>query len=166
MTMPSLIHPCDRSSQNLSDRVRFKNRERDGKHVDEEKLSELRKNYRLTVPNPLNTLIVFTDLETVLLLGSAGLALANFYAISTGAAKAFQSVYGFDELKISLMFLPIGGGSLISAFTTGMSIAATQSETGLITGDKVKALSTHSEKRANLLFTPRQAHRLVSVDVH
>ena len=65
------------------------------------------------------TLIVLTDFESALLLGAAGLALACFYGISTGAAKAFKSVYGFNELQISLMFLSIGGGSLLSAFTTG-----------------------------------------------
>jgi hypothetical protein len=65
-------------------------------------------------------LVVLTDFETALLLGAIGLALACFYAISTGASRAFGTIYGFDELKISLMFLPIGGGSVISAFTTGM----------------------------------------------
>ena len=111
--------PPPKSSWNLSDHLRFKNRRRKGFAIDEEKMAALRENYRLRVPNPLSTLVVLTDLESVLILGPVGLALSCFYAISTGASKAFHSVYGFDELKISLMFLPIGGGSIISAFTTG-----------------------------------------------
>ena len=109
----------DRSSWNVSDYIRFKNRERKGIPIDQEKLQQLRKNHRITVPNPIGTLIVLTDFETALLLGAVGLSLACFYAISTGASRAFGTIYGFDELQISLMFLPIGGGSIISAFTTG-----------------------------------------------
>ena len=79
----------------------------------------VRKNYRLTVPNPLGTVVVLTDLESALLLVATGFCISCFYAISTGASKAFHSLYGFDDLHVSLMFLPIGGGSLVSAFTTG-----------------------------------------------
>ena len=111
-----------RSSWNVSDHIRFRNKERKGIPISQEKMAELRRNYRLTIPNPIGTLVVLTDFESALILGAAGLALACFYAISTGTSKAFHSVYGFDELKISLIFLPIGGGSLISAFTTGKLI--------------------------------------------
>lgn len=107
------------SSWNISDSIRFKNRAQKGIPVDEEKMAELRKNYRITIPNPISTLRIVVDPEAALLLLTTGLALACFYAISTGASTAFQNVYGFDELQISLMFLPIGGGSLVSAFTTG-----------------------------------------------
>ena len=109
----------NRTSWNISDHIRFKNKERRGIPIDQEKLERLRKNYKVTVPNPVGTLVVLFDFETALLLGAVGLALACFYAISTGASQAFGRVYGFDELQISLMFLPIGGGSIISAFTTG-----------------------------------------------
>ena len=55
----------------------------------------------------------------MLLLLAAGLSITLFYAISTGISAAFKSTYNFNELEISLMFLPIGAGSVISAFTTG-----------------------------------------------
>lgn len=87
--------------------------------MDQEKLQRLRKNHKIVVPNPIGTLVVLFDFETALLLGAIGLGLACFYAIATGASQAFGTVYGFDELEISLMFLPIGAGSVISAFTTG-----------------------------------------------
>lgn len=82
-------------------------------------MKELRKNHRITIPNPIGTLVVLWDFETALLLLSVGVGLACFYAISTGASQAFGTLYGFDEIKISLMFIPLGGGSVISAFTTG-----------------------------------------------
>lgn len=107
------------SSWNVTDHVRFKNRERKGIPIDQEKLAELRQNHRITIPNPIGTLKVLADLESALLLVSVGLCLACFYAISSGASKAFSTVYGFNDLEVSLMFLPMGGGSIVSAFTTG-----------------------------------------------
>ena len=38
---------------------------------------------------------------------------------STGAAAAFNSLYGFDQIQISLMFIPIGAGSVLSALSSG-----------------------------------------------
>lgn len=110
------------TSDNFADRLRFKNREKRGIPVDEEKKAELRKNYRISIPNPIGTLVVLSDFESALILFATGLGLACFYAISTGASVAFKSVYGFDELQISLMFIPIGAGSIVSAFTTGKMV--------------------------------------------
>ncbi|USW56623.1 Putative major facilitator superfamily, MFS transporter superfamily [Septoria linicola] len=110
------------SSWNLTDSIRFKHRAKRGIKVDEEKLAELRKNYKLTVPNPMSTLVAMTDLETALILLATGLAMACFYALSTGISDLFSKNYGFDELHVSFMFLPIGGGSIIAAFTTGRMV--------------------------------------------
>ncbi len=93
--------------------------QRKGIEVNQEKLHELRKNYRLSVPNPLGTLVVFTDLESAIILVATGFSFAMFYAISTGASQNFKTVYGFNDLYVSLMFLPIGVGGIVSAFTTG-----------------------------------------------
>ncbi|WPH00569.1 Hypothetical protein R9X50_00339900 [Acrodontium crateriforme] len=110
------------TSDNLTDRVRFKNREKKGIPVDEKKKAELRKNYRITIPNPIATLVVLSDFESALIMFATGLGVACFYAISTGASVAFRSVYGFNELQISLIFVPIGAGSIVSAFTTGKMV--------------------------------------------
>lgn len=107
------------SSWNLSDAIRHKHRAAQGVIVDEEKKVELRKSYRISIPNPLSTLVIFTSLEAALILIATGLAFACFYAISTGAASVLSSVYGYNEVEIGLVFLSIGGGSTISAFTTG-----------------------------------------------
>lgn len=107
------------TSWNIADQIRHRNRARSGITVDAEKLAAYRSNYRITFPNPLSTLVIFQDLEAVLILVATGFSLACFYAISTGAATALSDVYGFNEIQIGLVFLSIGGGSLISAFTTG-----------------------------------------------
>jgi predicted MFS family arabinose efflux permease len=90
--------------------------------VDEAKVSELRKNHKLSIPNPIGTIIVLGDLESALVLVAVGLPIACFYAISTGASKAFNALYGFNQLEVSLMFLPIGVGGVVSAFTTGKAV--------------------------------------------
>ncbi|EMC95662.1 hypothetical protein BAUCODRAFT_34431 [Baudoinia panamericana UAMH 10762] len=110
------------SSMNITDTIRFNNRAKKGILVDEAKKAELRQNFRLTIPNPLSTLVVLADFESALILMATGLALACFYAISTGASVVFGTLYGFDDLYISLMFLPLGVGGAISAFTTGRMV--------------------------------------------
>jgi len=111
--------PGPRPNWNLTDRWRHATRAKQGLEVDQQKLAALRANYKFFFPNPLRTLLVLTDLETFLILLTCGFALACFYAISTGASKAFASLYGFDDLYVALMFIPIGVGGIISAFTTG-----------------------------------------------
>lgn len=109
-------------NMNITDKIRHRHRAESGKPLDEAKIAEYRKNYRLTFPNPLRTLVVLTDPESAIVLLGAGLAMADFYAISTGASTAFRRVYGFNDLQVSLMFLPIGVGGIVSAFTTGKMV--------------------------------------------
>jgi multidrug resistance protein len=110
------------TSWNLADALRHKNRAKRGILVDKEKQTKLHENVRISFPNPLSTLVIFGSLEAVLVLLATGFALACFYAISTGAASVLSEVYHYDEVHIGLVFLSIGGGSIISAFTTGMIV--------------------------------------------
>lgn len=107
------------TSWNITDHIRHKRRAKNGIVCDPEKLAKTRAAYKLVLPSPMATLKVLTNLEADLILLPTGLGLACFYAISTGAAEVFTNVYGFNQLQIGLVFLGIGGGSLISAFTTG-----------------------------------------------
>ncbi|TKA64623.1 hypothetical protein B0A55_09565 [Friedmanniomyces simplex] len=86
------------TSANLTDKIRYRNRARKGIKIDEEKAAELRKNHKLSIPNPIGTLVVLADFESAILLTTNGLGIACFYAISTGASKAFAELYGFDDL--------------------------------------------------------------------
>jgi MFS family permease len=110
------------TSWNLADAIRHKNRAKIGITVDEEKQAALHAKVRISIPNPLSTLVIFGNLEAALVLIAIGFSMACFYAICTGAASVFSEVYGYDEIHIGLVFLAIGGGSIISAFTTGKMV--------------------------------------------
>jgi multidrug resistance protein len=107
------------TSWNLADTIRHKNRAKKGLAVDKEKIAEFHGNARISFPNPMSTLVIFGNLEANLVLIATGFSLVCFYAISTGAASVLSEVYYYDEVHIGLVFLSIGGGSVISAFTTG-----------------------------------------------
>ncbi|KAK9357741.1 major facilitator superfamily domain-containing protein [Lipomyces starkeyi] len=91
-------------SMSVTDIIRHRNRANAGHEVDAGKLEELRKHYKIRFPNPLSTLVVVADKESALILFATGLALACFYAISTGASSQFGQVYGFNDIQIALMF--------------------------------------------------------------
>lgn len=103
----------------VTDFIRHRKRKKAGLIPDPDKVTECRQNYRLRVPNPISTLKIVVDLETAVILLATGLAFAVFYAVMTGAATSFHEVYHFDDLQTALMFLPIGAGGILSAFTTG-----------------------------------------------
>ena len=114
--------PCPWTSWNLADAIRHKNRAKMGFAVDEEKQAALHAKVRISIPNPLSTLVIFGNFEAALVLIAIGFSFVCFYAICTGAASVFSKVYGYDEIHIGLVFLAIGGGSIISAFTTGKMV--------------------------------------------
>lgn len=78
-----------------------------------------KKRGRLRFPNPLETLVVATEKEGFLILFFAGIVYAGFYAIMSGMPSQLKEIYGFNDLKIGLMYLPISGGSIVAAFTQG-----------------------------------------------
>ncbi|KAJ5925924.1 MFS transporter [Penicillium verhagenii] len=103
----------------LTDIIRQRRRVRKGVNPDPEKVAEIRQNYRLRIPSPWPTLKVCFDLETSLILLTTGLMFACFYAVMTGATTSFHEVYHFNNIQTGLMYLPIGAGGIVSAFTTG-----------------------------------------------
>ena len=106
-------------NNNVTDYIRHRRRKRRGETPDPDKLEEYRKNYRLRFPNPLPSLKVCVDLETAIVLFTTGLTFAGFYAVMTGATTSFHEVYHFNNIQTALMYLPIGAGGVLSAFTTG-----------------------------------------------
>ncbi|TVY86898.1 Itaconate transport protein, partial [Lachnellula willkommii] len=81
-----------------------------------------RKRGKVRFPNPLDTLVVAFEKEDFCVLFYAGVVYAGFYAIISGMPSQFKDIYGFNDLKVGLMYLPIAGGSLLSAFTQGKLI--------------------------------------------
>ncbi|GLA60820.1 hypothetical protein AtubIFM54640_001317 [Aspergillus tubingensis] len=106
-------------NKNLSDTIRHRNRKAKGLVVEESKLAEVRKNYSFRCPSPMSTLKVTADLETGVILLATGLTFACFYAVMTGATTSFHDTYHLNDIETGLMYLPIGAGGIVSAFTTG-----------------------------------------------
>ncbi|RFU24180.1 hypothetical protein B7463_g12159, partial [Scytalidium lignicola] len=77
---------------------------------------------RISFPNPLGTLIVLTQKSEGCVLFFAGIVYAGFYAIVSGLPSEFKDIYGYDDLKIGLCYLPMAGGSLLAAWTQGKFI--------------------------------------------
>ena len=69
--------------------------------------------------NPFRSLKLIADKEAALILFFNGLLLAVHYLVLTTIPSQYASTYGFNELQISLVYIPYGGGSIVAAFTTG-----------------------------------------------
>ncbi|KAF3014818.1 hypothetical protein E8E14_012156 [Neopestalotiopsis sp. 37M] len=78
-----------------------------------------RRKLKMNRPNPLRSLQILFELEMFLLLMYSSLVFAGFYAIATSMPAQFADIYGFDELKVGLMYLPMGGGSIVAAIIMG-----------------------------------------------
>jgi hypothetical protein len=74
---------------------------------------------KMKIPNPLSTLQVFAVKQTAMILLPSGIAFGTFYAVFTGASNTFKNIYGFDQLKVSLIYIPLGVGGIVSALSTG-----------------------------------------------
>lgn len=87
-----------------------------------EKRDELAKHRHLRFPNPLSTLkIIFTKGAGLILLSNA-ILFSCYYMVSASLPSQFALHYGLNDVQISLIFLPLGVGSLLSAFTTGFFV--------------------------------------------
>ncbi|KAH8681739.1 major facilitator superfamily domain-containing protein [Xylariales sp. PMI_506] len=75
--------------------------------------------FRVQRPNPFRSLVILFEIEMFLLLMYSSLVFAGFYAIATAMPSLLSDAYGFDELKVGLMYLPLAGGSVAAAFIVG-----------------------------------------------
>ncbi|OHE90790.1 major facilitator superfamily transporter [Colletotrichum orchidophilum] len=69
--------------------------------------------------NPFESLRLLFERELGLLLGFSAIVFAGFYAIAASMPTQIQGIYGFDSLKVGLMYLPMAGGSVVAAFLVG-----------------------------------------------
>lgn len=70
-------------------------------------------------PNPLRSLTILCETEMFLLLMYSSIVFANFYAVATAMSSQFPTIYGFDQLTVGLLYLPLGGGSIMAAVFMG-----------------------------------------------
>ncbi|RFU33346.1 hypothetical protein B7463_g2992, partial [Scytalidium lignicola] len=102
--------------------MKERKRTKSGFPPDYAKRDELAKGRRIRFPNPLATLVVVAEKEAFLILFFAGIVYSGFYAVISGMPSQFQAIYGYSDLKVGLMYLPLSGGSLLAAFTQGKLI--------------------------------------------
>lgn len=121
-------HPVYRTLwQVITDRRRRRRAERAG---DREALRRIRaatsrKNrpkLKISFGNPLDSLTMLFEPLLGVLLGYSAIVFAGFYAIATVMPSQFERLYGFDDVKIGLMYLPMAGGSVVAALVTGPAI--------------------------------------------
>lgn len=74
---------------------------------------------RIRRPDLTRTLLILFEKEMFLLLMYSSLIYAGFYAVATAIPAEFSALYGFDGLKIGLVYVPIGVGSIVAVFATG-----------------------------------------------
>jgi MFS family permease len=97
---------------------------KEGRHdvfAERDRLASLRKT---AWPNPMETVrIIFSKTAGLALLGN-GVLFCCYYSIIGSIPSQFRRTYGYSDLHISLLYLPFGVGSLLSALTTGKFIDA------------------------------------------
>lgn len=75
--------------------------------------------FKFKPPNVLGSIMLLLQKETGLLLVFSSIVFAGFYCIATALPAQFQRIYGFNEIEIGLMYLPIAVGSCVTAFVVG-----------------------------------------------
>ncbi|KAI3392925.1 hypothetical protein diail_4974 [Diaporthe ilicicola] len=83
---------------------------------------ESRPKLKINFGNPFDSLTMLFEPLLGVLLGYGAIVFAGFYAIATVMPSQFARLYGFDDVKIGLMYLPMAGGSVVSAFVVGPTI--------------------------------------------
>jgi len=109
--------PPPKFNRSLMNYINEKKRLKEGITPDYAQRDALAKKRHIRFPNPLATLVVATEKEGALILFFAGIVYAGFFAVISGMPSQLKDIYGFDDLIIGLMYLPIAGGSLVAAFT-------------------------------------------------
>lgn len=91
-------------------------------HITTATSSQSRPKLTIKFGNPLNSIMLLLEPLLGLLLGYSAIVFAGFYAIATVMPSEFSRMYGFDDIKVGLMYLPMAGGSIVAAFVVGPAI--------------------------------------------
>lgn len=109
-------------NMSLSDHFRRKSLKEQSTEVEHRQPQTLRGRSKLRAPNLWPTLNIAGNLESFLVLLTNAFARASFYAITTDASASFHGVYGFNDVQVSLIFIPIGVGGVVSALVMAQLI--------------------------------------------
>ncbi|KAJ6445361.1 general substrate transporter [Purpureocillium lavendulum] len=75
--------------------------------------------FKFKPPNILGSLFMLFEKQTSLLLWTSSVVFAGFYCIATAMPSLFADRYGYDQIKVGLMYLPLAGGSVAAAVVVG-----------------------------------------------
>nr|ASK38713.1 major facilitator superfamily transporter [Paecilomyces divaricatus] len=74
---------------------------------------------RIRVPNPWSTLRLLFEMPTGLVLLSNGIGYAAYYAVTSTVPTQWNEIYHLNDFQLGLTYIPIGLGTILSAFTNG-----------------------------------------------
>ncbi|KAH8882936.1 major facilitator superfamily transporter [Thozetella sp. PMI_491] len=78
--------------------------------------------FRLTPPDLLGSLVLLFQKELGLVLGYSSILMGGFYAIATAMPSELHALYGFSDIVVGLMYLPMAAGSVVAALFMGRLI--------------------------------------------
>ena len=81
--------------------------------------SSIRQPLTIKFPNPLRSLMMLFEKEIGILVGYNAIIFAGFYSISVALPSQFEKIYGYNDLVIGLMYIPMAAGSALTAFAMG-----------------------------------------------
>jgi MFS family permease len=90
-----------------------------GRQVPYARRDELSASRPLQWPNPFGSIALLLQRECGFALLYSSVLCCSFYAVLSLIPSQFQKIYNFNELQISLCYIPFGVGSLIAAFNRG-----------------------------------------------
>ncbi|KAF7558354.1 hypothetical protein G7046_g5792 [Stylonectria norvegica] len=82
-------------------------------------VSQTKNNYKFKAPNVAGSLMMLMEKETGLLLSYSGIVFAGFYCIATAMPSQFSKNYGYNDIEVGLMYLPLAVGSILAAVVVG-----------------------------------------------
>ncbi|CAM1510918.1 Fc.00g084310.m01.CDS01 [Cosmosporella sp. VM-42] len=78
--------------------------------------------FKFKAPNVLGSIIMLGEKETSLLLSFSSIVFAGFYCIATAMPTLFAKNYGYNEIEVGLMYLPLAAGSVGAALIVGTMV--------------------------------------------
>uniref|UniRef100_A0A060T673 ARAD1B13662p n=1 Tax=Blastobotrys adeninivorans TaxID=409370 RepID=A0A060T673_BLAAD len=111
--------PPQKWNYSLSTHIRLRKLQKEGIYIDYEKRDELARQRKLRFPNPLGTLKILFNKGPAIILFAVGWIFTCFMTVNVSMSELFKTNYGYDDVMVGVMYLPLGGAGIISTFTTG-----------------------------------------------
>ncbi|KAI0173284.1 MFS general substrate transporter [Hypoxylon sp. FL1284] len=74
---------------------------------------------KIRFPNPFNTLAVLRNKDMALVLGFNAIVYIAFILTTSTLSSQFAEIYGFNDIQLSLCYLPIGAATTIASISNG-----------------------------------------------